>query len=539
MGVENGYGREISRRKFLALSGMGAAALSAGVYGASEKAWARPVFKEDPFKLGVASGDPLPTGVVLWTRLAPEPLAEDGRGGMPDRRVPVRYEVAEDEGFRRVVRRGTELAAPEFAHSVHAEVNGLRPGCEYFYRFKVGPETSPVGRTKTAPAPGTGGSLRLAFASCQDWQNGYYAAYGAMAREDVDLVVHLGDYIYEYGPQPGGPRQHTDGETITLSDYRNRHALYKTDEQLQEMHAVAPWMVTWDDHEVENNYADEIPEEGSETPNTEAFLKRRAAAYRAYYEHMPLGRSSLPQGPNMRLYRRFSWGSVAEISLLDTRQYRTDQPCGDGLKERCASALSPSQTMTGPEQERWLLDGLGRSRARWNVIAQQTILAEYDFNAAPGEGPGKELFNMDQWDGYVAARNRILSYLDKRRPANPVVITGDIHSSWVFDLKPDFDEGENGRTIGTEFAGTSITSSFPTPLVAPVQAALPDNPHTKFFDGANRGYVVCDLNAERWETTFRGVPTTPGNGSVFVKESPAFTVARFVVEDGQPGAQPA
>lgn len=382
-------------------------------------------------------------------------------------------------------------------------------------------------------------ALRFAFVSCQDWQNGYYAAYGALAREEVDLVVHLGDYIYEYGPLPGGPRQHTDGdETISLADYRNRHALYRTDRQLQTAHATAPWMVTWDDHEVDNNYADEIPEEGSQPSTREELLARRAAAYKAYYEHMPLRRSSMPQGPDMRLYRRFSWGKMAEISLLDTRQYCTDQPCGDGLKERCAAALSESQTMTGPEQERWLLNGLDSSQATWNVIAQQTMLAEYDFNSAPGEGPGRELFNMDQWDGYVAARNRILGYVEKRRPSNPVVITGDIHSSWAFDLKADFDR-EEGRTIGTEFVGTSISSSFPQAFIAPVEAALPDNPHTKFFDGANRGYVVCDLNQERWETTFRGVPTAPGNGGVFVKEAPAFTVARFIVENGQPGPQPA
>lgn len=515
---------------------MSAAALATGTV-VSDRALARPLWRSYPFSLGVASGDPLPDSVVLWTRLAPEPLAADG--GMPPRKVPVKWELAEDEGFRRIVRRGTELARPEFAHSVHAEVEGLRPGREYFYRFKAGSETSRVGRTRTAPALGaTGAAFRFAFASCQDWQNGYYAAYHAMAREDLDLVVHLGDYIYEYGPEPGGPRQHKDVETITLADYRSRHALYKTDEQLQEAHAVAPWMVTWDDHEAENNYADDVPEEGSETPGRRQFLQRRAAAYKAFYEHMPLRRSSMPQGPNMQIYRQFTWGDMAEISLLDTRQYRTNQPCGDGLKERCAAALSESQTMTGPEQERWLLDGLGNSRARWNVIAQQTMLAEYDFNAAPGEGPGRELFNMDQWDGYVAARNRVLSYIEKRRPNNPVVITGDIHSSWAFDLKADFDR-EEGPTIGTEFVGTSISSSFPQVFIAPVEAALPDNPHTKFFDAANRGYVICDLNRDRWETTFRGVPTTPGNGSVLVREAPAFTVAKFVVENGHPGPQPA
>ena len=516
----------IGRKHFLRLGGLGVAALVLGTGAEQGPALARPDFREYPFKLGVASGNPLPDGVVIWTRLAPYPL---NGGGMPRRNVEVTWKVAEDERFRRVVRKGTALARPGAAHTVHVDVRGLRPRREYFYRFRAGDEWSPVGRTKTAPAFGAPvSSLAFAFASCQDWENGLYAAYEAMSREELDFVVHLGDYIYENGAQTGGPRQHNGAEIFTLEDYRNRHALYKSDPKLRKVHALFPWMVTWDDHEADNDYADENQEDGQDP---RLFLRRRAAAYKAYYEHMPLRPFSLPRGPDMRLYRTLPLGDLAQISLLDTRQYRTDQPCGDGLQERCAAALSESQTMSGPTQEKWLLEKLGRSQSRWNVIAQQTMLAEFDFNPAPGQG----LYNMDQWDGYVAARNRLLSFLQKRRPSNPITITGDIHSSWVHDLKADFDD-PTSETLGTEFVGTSISSSFPSAFVSPVEAALTDNPHTKFFDGAFRGYVRCDLNRERWRTTFRGVPSEPPNGSVLTDDAPAFDVATFVVEDGQPGA---
>ena len=476
-----------SRRGFLqgALTGAASASLAF-----TSVAWADDDGDDDddretprfayPFTLGVAAGDPLPDAVVIWTRLAPEPLKG---GGMPDRRVSVRWEVAKDERFRHVVRRGTARALPELAHSVHVDVRGLQPAHEYFYRFRVGRYESRTGRMQTAPPPWAVRALRFGFVSCQDWQAGYYPAFRDVAAQDLDLVVHLGDYIYEYGPQPGGPRMHEGPEVQGLESYRNRYALYKTDDALQEAHASCAWIVTWDDHEVENNYANLIREEGAE-PNAITFAQRRANAYQAYYEHMPLRRTSLPQGPNLLLYRRIAWGALAEFSVLDTRQYRTDQPCGDGLdpRETCPESLDPAATMTGPGQERWLLEGLVRSRAIWNVIAQQTMLAEYDFNPAPGA----TLFNMDQWDGYVAARNRLLRFLMDQHPRNPIVLTGDIHSSWVHDLKAKFDD-PGSRTLGTEFVGTSISSEFPPAFIAPIQAARVDNPHTKFFDGQYRG----------------------------------------------------
>ncbi|TFI55123.1 alkaline phosphatase [Mastigocladus laminosus UU774] len=482
---------------------------------------AQPKFSSYPFSLGVASGDPLPNSVVLWTRLAIDPL---NGGGMPPENIVVRWSVALDENMTKIVRKGQTLATPELAHSVHVDVRGLQPDRWYWYQFRVGNEVSPIGRTRTAPALNTSISqLKFAFASCQDWQNGYYTAYKHMADEELDLVVHLGDYIYEYAAQPDKPRQHIGSEILTLEDYRNRHAQYKTDRNLQAVHGKFPWIVTWDDHEVENNYAGLIPEENQ---SQEAFVTRRAYAYQAYYEHMPLRRFSLPKGPDMQLYRRFTFGDLAEFNVLDTRQYRTDQPCNDGLKPRCAQAFDPEATMTGKEQEQWLLKGLDKSSARWNVIAQQLIFAEYDFDPRPDSG----VFNMDQWDGYVAARNRIVNFLAQRQPSNPVVITGDIHSSWVNDLKVDF-KNPDSATVGTEFVGTSITSDFSADFIPPIKAALSDNPHTKFFDGAYRGYVRCNLTRDRWQSDYRIVSTiTEENASVS-------TLASFVVENGKPGAQ--
>jgi alkaline phosphatase D len=477
-------------------------------------------FSSYPFTLGVASGDPLPDSVVLWTRLAPDPL---NGGGMPPRNVVVYWEVALDENMRRVVQRGVTLATPDLAHSVHVDVQGLKPNRWYWYRFRVGKELSPIGRTRTAPALNSSiQKLNFAFVSCQDWQNGYYTAYRHLADEDIELVVHLGDYIYEYGPQTSGVRQHNSPEIVTLADYRNRHALYKTDPNQQAAHAAFPWIVTWDDHEVDNNYANLIPEDNQTRVELE---QRRANAYKAYYEHMPLRISSLPNGANMQLYRRLTYGNLANFHVLDTRQYRTDQPCNDELQLRCPQAFDENATMTGTEQEQWLFQGLDQSPSRWNIIAQQTMFSQYDFDARPEIA----LFNMDQWDGYVAARQRIINFLNQRRPSNPVVITGDIHSSWVHDIKLDFNN-PSSATIGTEFVGTSITSDFPNQFIAPVQAALSNNPHTKFFDGAFRGYVRCQITPEQWQSDYRVV------SSIVDPNASIRTLASFVVQDGQPGA---
>ncbi len=484
----------------------------------SNKVQALPRFSNYPFSLGVASGEPLPDNVVLWTRLAPDPL---NGGGMPQYNVPVQWQVATDEKMRQVVRSGTQMATPEFGHSVHVEVQGLQPARWYWYRFRVGNQVSPIGRTRTAPNPRDRvNRFRFAFASCQNWQSGHYAAYKNMAQEDLDLVVHLGDYIYEGPPSTTALRSHDgNGEPFTLEEYRNRHALYKTDPHLQATHAAFPWLVTWDDHEVDNNWADEIPQD-PEVQSRSVFLARRAAAFQAYYEHMPLRDFSKPRGLDLQLYRRLTFGDLVEFNVLDTRQYRTDQPCGDGRKPRCTEATDPTATMTGSEQERWLFEGLDRSGARWNVIAQQTIMAQFDYDTGAAE-----VFNLDQWDGYVASRNRILGFIQQRRPSNPVVITGDWHSSWVNDLKANFDD-PNSQTVATEFVGTSISSSCPWTF--DVEAALPQNPWVKYFNGRLRGYVRCDLNRERWRTDYRLLPQSqPTEITVSDPNAPVITAASF------------
>ncbi|MBF2066681.1 MAG: alkaline phosphatase D family protein [Calothrix sp. C42_A2020_038] len=510
---------QLNRRRFL--YGAGIITASTLAQSSFNTAVAQPKFKSNPFTLGVASGDPLPSSVVIWTRLAPDPL---NGGGMPPVNVPVRFEVALDEKMNKIVRRGNAIATPQLGHSVHVDVGGLEPGRWYWYQFQTGNQASQIGRTRTSPATGQKTErFRFAFASCQDWESGYYAAYKHMAREELDLVIFLGDYIYEGAARPGKIRQHNGAEPVSLEEYRNRHALYKTDPNLQAAHAHAPWAVTWDDHEVDNNWANNIPQD-PEKQSPQQFLKRRIAAFQAYYEHMPLRLSSKPTGGKMQLYRRLTFGDLVEFNVLDTRQYRSDQPCGDSIKPRCGEALSPSATMTGKEQEQWLFKGLDRSKARWNVIAQQVVFTQHDW--AAGE---KTAFNLDAWDGYVAARSRILKFLQQRKPNNPVVISGDTHSSWVSNLLADFNNPQSS-VVGTEFVGTSITSGFTASDI--IEKALPESPWVKYFNGRQRGYVFCDLTRSSWQTNFRLLtPSIPKQPTV-PDENVVITTTTFELPNG-------
>jgi alkaline phosphatase D len=510
----------LDRRRVLGAGFAGLGVLGLGPWGRST-AWGH---GSRLFSLGVASGDPSSFSAVLWTRLAPAPL--EG-GGMPDHPVPVRWELALDPRMRFVVRKGVVRALPGDAHTVRVNVQGLLPDRWYYYRFHAQGEDSPIGRTRTFPGPFDGCErMRFGLVSCQDYQNGYYSAYRALAEEDLDFVVHVGDYIYEYGPQPGAVRPHNGPEIQTLSDYRNRHALYRLDPALQAAHAAFPFVVTFDDHEVENNYARTIPEENQEPT---AFVQRRANAYQAYFEHMPVTESARPVGASMRLHRRLRFGRLATFHVLDTRQFRTDQPCGDGLKPSCGEEKNPAATMTGPEQERWLFDGLASSRARWNVLAQQVMFMRWDLGGAIGSPV--PFFNMDAWDGYVAARQRLLDFIVERQPANPIILTGDIHSAWAADIKESFEAPDAG-TVGAEFVTTSITSDFPAPFVPLVQATLPRNPHIRYFD-AHHGYLRFDVTPSAWRADFRAV------ASILTPVSPASTVKSFVVQAGYSGVTPA
>jgi alkaline phosphatase D len=478
-------------------------------------------FDADPFTLGVASGDPLPDSVVLWTRLAPDPL--EPKGGLSDEPVPVLWEVATDESMSDVVQRGVTLARSDLAHSVHVDVDGLSPGTEYYYQFRAGNESSPVGHTKTAPAPDASlDSFSFAFASCQSWPSGYYTAYEDMAQDDLDLVIHLGDYIYEYPIPPSAGERSTEiprrfnTEMMTLEQYRLRHALYKTDSDLQAAHAAFPWLVTWDDHEVENNYADEVSE--NDVP-PEYFLERRANAYQAYFEHMPLRPSRMPRGPDLPLYRRFTFGELAEFNVLDTRQYRSDQT---GSVEE---ARDSNRTLLGDVQEDWLLDGLASSGSQWNVLAQQVPFAATDENP----DPDVENFGAgDKWDGYRADRDTVRDFMTDRPDLNPVVITGDVHRNYVYNIKADF-ENPDSATVGTEYIGTSISSGGDGSGTT-VYGGTANEPYRRFYND-NRGYVRCTITPEQWKTDYRVVSgVEQPNGSVR-------TIASFVTDAGDPGAQ--
>ncbi|GLH99091.1 alkaline phosphatase D family protein [Phytohabitans aurantiacus] len=509
-------------RRTLIVGGAAGAAVAALPTGAAIASNSGPL-RTDPFTLGVASGDPDHDGFVLWTRLAPEPLADDGLGGMPSRPVNVGWEVAQDERFRHVVRRGTAVARPESAHSVHIELNGLLAGREYFYRFRAEKHVSPVGRTRTAPAPrASGGALAMAFVSCSQFEHGYFTAYRRLAEDEPELILHLGDYQYEYAKGtytiPGGnPRDHEGPETRTLANYRQRHAQYKADADLQAAHAVAPWLVVWDDHEIENNWADEVPEQ----PDPD-FLARRAAAFQAYYENMPLRRSSVPHGIDMQLYRRLHWGRLATFHMLDTRQYRDDQGCGDGYKD-CPAAVDPARSITGAEQEKWLLDGFRRSTAQWDILGQQVFFAQRDNNAGPAK-----VTSQDSWDGYVASRDRITRGWVAAGVRNPIVLTGDVHAHWASDLKLDYDD-PTSRTVGAELVCSSITSggngADSDPATHPF---LKINPHLRFYNN-QRGYVLTKVTRERLDADFKVLPY------VNTPDAPAYTRASYTVEDRVPG----
>jgi alkaline phosphatase D len=507
----------LSRRELLNIGWkLGLAAVLQPV--TSRTVLAQPMFTAYPFTLGVASGDPLPDGVVLWTRLAPDPL--DG-GGMPMSRVEVAWEIAHDRTFAKLARKGTVVARPELGHSVHVEASGLEPGREYFYRFHCGGEVSQIGRTRTAPAEGApADTMRFAVCGCNHYETGYFTAFRHLSNEQFDCVLHTGDYIYENrgdgGRNPALVRQHRGQEIFTLVDYRNRYAQYKSDPDLMAAHASAPFIMTWDDHEVDNDYAG-ITDENDTPP--EVFLLRRAAGYQAYYETMPLRASALPTGPHMRLYRRLVFGNLIDLSVLDTRQYRSPQACGGGTTRPCAEEVDPVRTIVGAEQEKWLFANLAAARARWTVLGQQVPTFARDNGGR---------FAMDKWDGYTVSRQRLYMRLRDTKAPNPIVLSGDVHTHWGADLKLDF-ANPKSETVGVEFTNTSITSGGDgTDVQANWDHLHANNPHITYHS-ARRGYIACTASQKTMRADFKildkvttaGVPIRIG-GSV-------------VVEAGRPG----
>jgi alkaline phosphatase D len=508
----------MDRRDFLANLSC-TAALAATV----PNAWrvtSRPRFADDPFQLGVASGDPTSVGGVLWTRLAPRPLEPDG--GMPGPRVVVTWQVADDDAFRTIVRQGRATAAAELSYSVHANVDGLAPGRWYYYRFIAGDATSPVGRFRTAPAADTIEPLRFAVASCQHYEQGLFTAYSHMVREELDLVTHLGDYIYEYGEYPARVRRHAGLEIRTLDDYRRRYAQYKSDPLLRAAHERCPWIVTWDDHEVDNNYAGSIGENVMESE--EQMHARRAAAYQAWWEHQPVRVPRARSWADLTITRAFDWGALARFWVLDGRQYRSDQPCDDGTKAvPCGEWADPARTMLGARQERWLDDGLAASRARWQVLANQVMVAPNDFDP----GPGTRLA-LDQWSGYPAARDRLLRSIAARAPNRTVVLTGDIHSHWVNELHADFSRPDR-PVVAAELVATSISSGGDG-TAAPNSDPSAAVPHVKWHAN-RRGYISCLVEPGTWTAEYRTLEyvTRP--------DAPVETPTRWRLTRGRPGIE--
>jgi len=512
-----------SRRELMKIGWtLGAAAIASPL--PSRRLLAKPIFDSYPFPLGVASGDPLPDGIVLWTRLAPKPL--DG-GGMPMTVVDVDWEIAHDPRFQNVVQKGTAAARPELGHSVHVEVAGLEPAREYWYRFRAGDEVSQAGRTRTAPPAGAPvDRLRFAVCGCQHYEDGYFTAFRRIADEQFDFVFHTGDYIYEERADGGRNdrrlRQHNGDELYTLVDYRNRYAQYKSDHDLMAAHASAPWVVSWDDHEVDNNYAGDIDQDN--TP-PEIFALRRAAAYQAYYEAMPLRASAFPSGSHMRLYRRLQFGSLIDLSVLDTRQWRSDQACGDGARTNCAERLEPARTMMGAEQERWLFDILGTVKARWTVIGQQVYSFAYDRARANPDAQ----YSMDKWDGYAAARQRLYDRLLETHAPNPIVLSGDVHQHYGADLKMDFADPQSA-TIATEFTNTAVTTTGDGSDVGGLwETTKADNPHIKYHSN-RRGYIACTATPSQMRADFKVLD------KVTVPDLPARIGGSLVVQAGRPGS---
>lgn len=509
------------------IKGAGSLALFAGL--APRSVFAQPL-DGYPFTLGVASGDPHPDGFVLWTRLAPKPL--DPGSGMPMQAVPVQWQVAEDERFSRIVRTGEEMALPELGHSVHAEVGGLLPGRRYWYRFLAGGEASPEGTVRSAPAFGAQvDRLRIGVAGCQNYEAGYFTAYRHLSEEpDLDAVFHYGDYIYEHHAGrvcPAGEdgerrcfRSHVGDEIYSLDDYRRRYAQYKADPDLQAAHAAAAFLSTWDDHEIDNNWADRWDENG--TP-PEVFLLRRFAAMQAWYENMPVRRAQFPAQGGLRMHRRLDYGRLLRIHLLDTRQYRTDQHCEPRQVEHCRPAdVGPSQ-MLGAAQEAWLKEGMS-GEFGWNLLAQQVMMMPFLYPESRAAGR----HNMDSWSGYADARARVVEGIRDKGLTNVVVATGDVHKhhAGVVPLREDDWEGP---AAATEYVATSISSNGDGSDMPQGWEGVPaDNPHTELLND-RRGYQLFTIGKDEWRTDVVGVDrvTTPGGARL--------NIASLVTVPQQPG----
>jgi len=503
--------------------GLGLALASGAVLSASEQ----------PFSLGVASGEPWPDSVVLWTRLVRDVLAPDG--GMGTSPIEVAWEVARDERMNEVVRSGVTLAMPDVAHSVHLEIKGLEPARWYWYRFRAGSVQSPIGRTRTAPAPGaTLSTLSFAAACCQHWMYGNWAAYRRMVEDKIDFILHLGDYIYEApSSSPAAVKQIVRDVPFdvpkTLGDYRRVHAHYKTDPAIQAAHGAFPWVMTWDDHEVENDYTSSTSQGRLERA---ALLQQRAAAYQAYWEHMPLRLAQRPLGPDALMYRRFAFGDLIDLIMLDERQYRSALPCPPPAPrpdrsrrvaiDDCPDAFDPKRTMLGQDQEQWLAKCLSEpARSRWSMIGQQMLFAPH-----LSKLESKLAIRTDGWDGYAAPHQRMLDMIAARPQRDTLVVGGDIHAFIASDV-PAKRNDLGSQAIAAHVVIGPVSSRLGDH--ASLEASRPENPHIKFADARRHGYTRCTVTRDRTLFEFRAVDDVKDANSGIA------TIAAFETEWGKAG----
>ncbi|MFO1376458.1 MAG: alkaline phosphatase D family protein [Steroidobacteraceae bacterium] len=494
-----------------------------------------------PFQLGVASGDPSDDGFVIWTRLAPDPFDTTLLGRLA---YEVMFEVAEDPQFKIIRKRGIALALPHLAHSVRVEINGLDPGREYYYRFHTGREESPAGRAVTCPAAGQMEPLRFAVTSCAHYEQGFFSAYRHLAADQPHLVFSLGDYIYEASWGWRKVRSFGNDEARSLTDYRRRYALYRLDPDLQAAHRACPWVLSWDDHEVENDYSAGLSEDAScgGTPEREAFVARRAAAYQAFFEHLPIRSSRLRPAGNLQVTGSLNWGDLARFIVLDNRQFRSPQACAspatlqscdmdrriglttggsetiNPMDPACKAELTdPLRTMLGFEQEAWLDREFQSARERWTILTQSLLFSDIRDGT-----PERPRVSSDAWGGYPEARRRLLASASKRQLRNLVVTSGDVHSFWVNEIR-----GDGNRSAGTEF----VTSSVATQTNHRPGVMNPMNPHVRYHDGTHNGYVRFDLTKDQLHADIIGVDNIrdPASGCM--------TLASFEVTDGVPNVK--
>jgi alkaline phosphatase D len=481
-------------------------------------------FTDYPFALGVAAGDMTPNGFILWTRLAPRPF--EPHGGMPTKPVTVEWQVATDDGFKSIVARGEEKAWPEFAHSLHIDVTGLKPATQYFYRFKCAGETSGTGMVRTTPPLGAAvDKVRFAAVGCQHFETGYYTAYRDAAEQPMDFMFHYGDYIYEEHDRHPADRNHraidpvrrySGASPFSLDDYRIRYAETKLDGDLQAAHASCGWYCTYDDHEVQNNWASIYDQDGDPA---DIFIWRRRAALQAWWENMPVRCKPTADGV-VDFHQRVDYGDLVRFHYPDTRLYRADQPCGDNYKPDCEGRHAKTQDMLNPEQWRWMEEGFASSRQLWNIVPQQVMVAMPDRRATTG--PGAPIYNMDSWAGYPNGQNHLLTIFAKHKPANLLVLTGDEHRNWANDLVLD------DKIVGSEFVSTSISSNGDKADDDHVAAILSNNSFVKWIND-ERGYVLTEVTREAAVGDYRTVET------VIRRNAPVKSAAKWAVQAGKPG----